>query len=160
MTNEAAARQLGWPAGSMSARLARGRELLRERLQRRTRRFLAPIPFALWLSGQASASPVPAGLAVRAGKPSPSDPPPPGPPWWRRRGPPAAVAAVVLAALLAAAGFGSAAPEPAAAGDDRPPPAVAVPPAAAAAVVPVPVEIKMCGTCGGGGVAPPATGGK
>jgi len=31
-TQEEAARQLGWPAGSMSCRLARGRELLRERL--------------------------------------------------------------------------------------------------------------------------------
>jgi RNA polymerase sigma factor (sigma-70 family) len=31
-TNQAAARELGWPSGSMSTRLARGRELLRERL--------------------------------------------------------------------------------------------------------------------------------
>jgi DNA-directed RNA polymerase specialized sigma24 family protein len=30
-TNEQAARELGWPAGSMSGRLARGRELLRDR---------------------------------------------------------------------------------------------------------------------------------
>src|SRR5438445_764602 len=51
LTNEAAARRLGWPPGSMSARLARGRELLRDRLRRRTRRFLAPFPFLIWLSG-------------------------------------------------------------------------------------------------------------
>ncbi len=31
-TNQAAARELGWPGGSMAKRLARGRELLRERL--------------------------------------------------------------------------------------------------------------------------------
>jgi RNA polymerase sigma factor (sigma-70 family) len=36
LTNEEAARQLGCPAGSMSWRLARGRELLRRRLTRRT----------------------------------------------------------------------------------------------------------------------------
>lgn len=34
-TNEQAARELGWPSGSMSKRLARGRELLRDRLERR-----------------------------------------------------------------------------------------------------------------------------
>jgi RNA polymerase sigma factor (sigma-70 family) len=34
-TNAEAARELGWPAGSMSRRLARGRELLRRRLARR-----------------------------------------------------------------------------------------------------------------------------
>ena len=33
-TNVEAARELGWPAGSMSRRLARGRELLRQRLTR------------------------------------------------------------------------------------------------------------------------------
>src|SRR5205085_10844251 len=65
LTTGAAARQLGWPAGAMSARLARGRELLRARLQRRTRRYLAPFPFLSWLTGQASAAPVPAGPAAR-----------------------------------------------------------------------------------------------
>src|SRR5262245_51968870 len=34
-TNEQAAQELGWPAGSISKRLARGRELLRERLAER-----------------------------------------------------------------------------------------------------------------------------
>jgi RNA polymerase sigma factor (sigma-70 family) len=34
-TNVEAAQELGWPAGSMSRRLARGRELLRQRLTRR-----------------------------------------------------------------------------------------------------------------------------
>jgi RNA polymerase sigma factor (sigma-70 family) len=35
MTNEQAARELGWPMGSMAKRLARGREMLRARLTRR-----------------------------------------------------------------------------------------------------------------------------
>jgi hypothetical protein len=34
MTNEQAARELGWPIGSMAKRLARGREMLRNRLVR------------------------------------------------------------------------------------------------------------------------------
>jgi RNA polymerase sigma factor (sigma-70 family) len=38
-TNEEAARQLGWPPGSMSARLSRGRQMLRDRLTGRSRAF-------------------------------------------------------------------------------------------------------------------------
>jgi polysaccharide export outer membrane protein len=41
LTNEEAARRLGWPPGSMSYRLARGRELLRERMLGRNRLALA-----------------------------------------------------------------------------------------------------------------------
>jgi RNA polymerase sigma factor (sigma-70 family) len=62
LTNEAAAERLGWPPGSMSYRLARGRELLRKRLVRRG------IWLALWpvfwqtLSESASAGTVPPTL--------------------------------------------------------------------------------------------------
>jgi RNA polymerase sigma factor (sigma-70 family) len=49
LTNEEAARRLGWPAGSMSYRLARGRELLRERMEGRRRRAPAGF-FALLLA--------------------------------------------------------------------------------------------------------------
>jgi HlyD family secretion protein len=113
MTNEDAARRLGWPAGSMSYRLARGRELLRERLRRRTRQFFAPLPFVLWLSDRASASPVPGPLAAdtvaNAAAERARKPPRPGwwLPGWGSWGLPAAVAAAVLLVLLLAGGFGS-----------------------------------------------------
>jgi RNA polymerase sigma factor (sigma-70 family) len=66
LTNEAAAERLGWPPGSMSYRLARGREMLRKRLVRRG------VCLALWpifwqtLSESASARSVPPTLVRTA----------------------------------------------------------------------------------------------
>jgi RNA polymerase sigma factor (sigma-70 family) len=68
-TNEEAARQLGWPIGSMSARLARGREMLRDRLASRNRALPAGL-FLMVLSQKAGAAALPAplvGATVKAG---------------------------------------------------------------------------------------------
>jgi RNA polymerase sigma factor (sigma-70 family) len=60
-TNDEAARQLGWPAGSMSWRLARGREILRRRLAGRGLAYSGG-PFATLLAQQAAPPVLPAGL--------------------------------------------------------------------------------------------------
>jgi RNA polymerase sigma factor (sigma-70 family) len=59
-TNEAAARELGWPAGSIAKRLARGRELLRDRLAGRLGVSSALVTAVLAEPARAA---VPAGLA-------------------------------------------------------------------------------------------------
>lgn len=62
LTNEQAARRLGWRVGSMSYRLARGRELIRRRLDQRGF-VLAPLAFAALLAAWSVASTVPSTLA-------------------------------------------------------------------------------------------------
>jgi RNA polymerase sigma factor (sigma-70 family) len=63
-TNEQAAHQLGWPTGSISARLARGREMLRDRLLSRYSELLSAFLVGV-LAESARSSTVPALLAGR-----------------------------------------------------------------------------------------------
>jgi RNA polymerase sigma factor (sigma-70 family) len=71
LTNEEAARLLGWPAGSMSSRLARGREMLRDRMKERDRAAPAGF-FALMLALQPGMQTIPThlveGTTLAAGK--------------------------------------------------------------------------------------------
>jgi RNA polymerase sigma factor (sigma-70 family) len=62
LTNEEAARRLGWPIGSMSYRLARGRQLLGDRLRSR-RALLSGSVFTGWLNEQTAPVDVPVRLA-------------------------------------------------------------------------------------------------
>jgi RNA polymerase sigma-70 factor (ECF subfamily) len=61
LSNEEAARRLGWPSGSISYRLAKGREMLRQRLAGREQMFSADA-FAAVLSTQAAAAELPDAL--------------------------------------------------------------------------------------------------
>jgi DNA-directed RNA polymerase specialized sigma24 family protein len=62
LCEERAAQILGWPAGTVRSRLARGRQRLRDRL---TRRGLAPsvVPALQWLAADAPMAPLQASLA-------------------------------------------------------------------------------------------------
>jgi RNA polymerase sigma-70 factor (ECF subfamily) len=62
-SHQQAARELGWPSGSMSRRMTRARELLRRRLVRRGVTVSAAL-ILLLLTKKATATTVPAGLAA------------------------------------------------------------------------------------------------
>jgi RNA polymerase sigma-70 factor (ECF subfamily) len=63
LTNEQAARRLGWPSGSISYRLARGRELLRRRLSRQ-QRLLPAMMFPALLAQTMTPEDVPGRLVL------------------------------------------------------------------------------------------------
>ncbi|OAI48170.1 hypothetical protein AYO44_07875 [Planctomycetaceae bacterium SCGC AG-212-F19] len=69
MTHEAAARELGWPAGSMAKRLTRGQELLRQRLVGRG--ITLALPGLLALMAQKGSAAVPPPLAAGIGMAAP-----------------------------------------------------------------------------------------
>ncbi len=62
LTQEKAAQVLGWPAGTVRSRLARGRQRLRDRLTRRGL-VLSALPVLQWVNGHVPPAAVPAALA-------------------------------------------------------------------------------------------------
>jgi RNA polymerase sigma factor (sigma-70 family) len=69
LTHQEAARKLGWPLGTVKVRLVRGRQLLRERLDRRGVSLGAAVLLWLWEAGEAKAvSPTLASSTARAMK--------------------------------------------------------------------------------------------
>jgi RNA polymerase sigma factor (sigma-70 family) len=122
LTNEAAAERLGWPPGSMSYRLARGRELLRKRLVRRG------VCLALWpifwqtLSESASAGTMPSTLVdatVNRAAREPTEPPVAAMTWRSVRRP----VLVLIVLLLLGLGTAVAALGPGSVWRTEPPPA-------------------------------------